>query len=1618
MLSTRKPFVAFSLRFFFLLALIPATFASATISPVPLITSISPISAAPGGAQFTLTVNGANFVVSSVVKWNATALVTTFVSADQLTAVVPATLIVTGGTGHLTVANSTLVSNVFFFPVGAPISTITTAAFSPAVGSLPSAAATADLNADGNLDLIISNRNSGTVSVLLGNGDGTFQPQKLFTSLAIPWGIAVGDLNGDGIPDLVIGTLNSGLNIALGNGDGTFTVTNLTQGNCPSSPVLADVNGDGKLDIIVGNECGSGILVFLGNGNGTFQAPTTVSGSSDIYSLVVADFNGDGILDIAAANRVGSASVDVYKGTGSGNFAAVVHYPALAGAWSVAAGDFNGDGKLDLVVTSSAAAGIAVLLGNGDATFQPETFVATTGNYYAVRTGDINSDGKQDIVTLTSTTVQAWPGNGDGTFQAPQSMGSAFGIYGLALGDFQTAGGLGVAATSTSTANVFVPTALLTPSTQAFGSVGVGSSTQKIFTLTNSTSLTLAISGITFTGTNPTDFTELDTCATPLPSGGTCAVTVTFTPAASGARSAALSIADNALGGPQISMLSGTGASVPVAGLSTSAVAFGNQSVGVRSASMPVVLTNTGTAALSGLAASIIGTNISDFAQTNNCPASLGAGLSCTYNVTFTPGALGARSASLQLTDNAANSPQLVTLSGTGIPIAASKLLYIAAPPSTVQAGSSVGTISVGVYSATSVLDTASTASIVVTITGPNSFSQNQTQAAVSGVATFNFTAVPMNLAGQYTVTASSTGLTSALANTTVTAQASSAVMRVTGFPSPTYSTVTHNFAVSVTDAFLNPITTYVGTVTLSSTDTSATLAPSPYTFISADMGVHAFSGTLVTAGTESISATDGTLLGVQSGIVVNALPQLIVNTLTDDSGGSPCNGTGVCSLRSAITQSNTLGAGNLTVDTSQFTGSSPWTSTLTGGVLLLNSNVTITGPGATELTISGDNASSVFQVSVGANVSIEGLSVVEGASATNGGGISNAGSLTLDDVTVSNSTAVQNGGGLYSTGTLTVNSSTISANTATLNGGGVATTGTSVFYDSTIAGNAAGVNGGGIDNSGPLSVPQSTFFGNSAVDGSGIENEPAGTLNLVQSTLSGNTSSSQTGGSVTNLNATAGSVTIANSIVSGNTAFGGDCVACGTQSAFNLFNGTPATLKLGTLASNGGSVQTMLPLFGSPAIAAGSVAIALNPGVPQSLAFDQRGTGFARVINNTVDLGAAQDNSGPATSLAIAVSGIASAGTPFNITLNAFTATGTPAGSYTGTVHFTSSDPLAVLPADYTFLAADGGTHVFSITLETSGSETVSVVDTGNAALEATQSVNDSPAAASALVIMSGSDQTAAPSTAFAVLLVAKVTDTFGNGVPGTTVVLSAPASGAGGTFAVGGISTTLTTNINGLATATVFTANATTGQYSVSGTSTGLTAVSFALTNSVLPDYSITANPISLTIVEGQSGTSLLTVTPVGGYAGTISFSCAGLPAHANCVFLPAQLVMTGNNTAATAMLTINTTGNNGVLSQLQPLSLPRIPTAFGTVSSVLSLGLLLSAVLLGIKTAKQNNRFACAILFLLFAATAGLGLIGCGQSTVSSGTAPGQYSATIKATAGGSSHSAAITIIIKTQ
>jgi large repetitive protein len=1078
-------------------------------------------------------------------------------------------------------------------------------------------------------------------------------------------------------------------------------------------------------------------------------------------------------------------------------------------------------------------------------------------------------------------------------------------------------------------------------------------------------------------------------------------------------------LADNAPGSPQAVVLNGTGVAVPAAALAPSLLMFGTEDINVPSSPLRVRLSNDGTAALGGITIGLTGANAADFALSNNtCLSSLSAGSSCTVSVTFTPSATGARNATLQFADDAANSPQSVPLSGAGA-LAATTLQYIQAPPAAIAAGSSIGVLSVGVYTSQSMLVTSSSTSIQVTIAGPNAFFSSQTQTAVAGVASFDFTNVPLSVAGQYEVAAISVGLNSASAATMVAPQASAAQMNVTGFPSPAYSNVSYTFTVSVTDPFGNPITNYSGTVMLSSSDPSAVFAPATYTFVAADMGAHTFTAALVTLGSQSISATDGVLFGMESDIQVNAWPQFVVNTLMDDSGAALCDGNEACSLRSAINQANTLGAGDITMDTSQFSGTPPFTSVLMNGLLELSANINITGPGATQFLISGDDASTVLQVDAAAIATISGVTVTQGNSAGNGGGIANAGTLTLSSVAVTNSAAAASGGGIYNTGSLAVNSSTISANSAALNGGGVASGGTLTLYDSTISGNTAAGNGGGIDNSGTLSVPQSTLAMNAAADGAGIENEATGLLTLVQSTISANTATGETGRTLSNQNDADGSITILESIVAGNASPGGDCLNCGTQTSFNLFDVPAAALKLGPLASNGGPAQTMVPLLGSPAIGAGSVELAANPGVPQSLLFDQRGEGFSRVVNGSVDLGSVQSNAGPALSLALLVAASSVAGQSLSVTVSALTSADNPAGSFTDTVHFASSDPLAILPADYTFADADDGSRAFSITLESSGSQTITVTDLQNAVLTATQAVSDAPAAPSAITAAAGSGQSAAVSTTYTTALQAKVADAFGNPVPGVSVLFTAPASGASGSFANLGAAASVQTASNGLATAPAFVANATAGQFTVTATTGELTAAAFTLTNTQPPGYTVSANPTSLTITQGQSGSTTLTLTPVGGFSGTISLSCTGLPANADCTFAPSQAVLTGNNQPVMATLTVNTAATNGQLSRLLPV-LRHAPGSGAHEKLLALLGAVLLAAPLGWRSSRMFRRrhiFAISAFFVI--ALAALGLAACGvtssHSTQTQATAPGTYPIDVVAAVGNKSQTALVTITV---
>jgi hypothetical protein len=206
----------------------------------------------------------------------------------------------------------------------------------------------------------------------------------------------------------------------------------------------------------------------------------------------------------------------------------------------------------------------------------------------------------------------------------------------------------------------------LSPTSLAFGNQSVGAtSTAQIATLSNTGNAALSITSLALTGSNASDFAQTNTCGSSVAAGSNCTISVTFKPAASGSRTASVSITDNASGSPQTVSLSGTGMA-PEDGLSPTSLAFGNVSIGTTSTAQTATLSNSGNAAMSITSLALTGSNASDFAQTNTCGSSVAAGASCTISVTFTPAASGSRTASVSITDNAPGSPQSVSLTGAG----------------------------------------------------------------------------------------------------------------------------------------------------------------------------------------------------------------------------------------------------------------------------------------------------------------------------------------------------------------------------------------------------------------------------------------------------------------------------------------------------------------------------------------------------------------------------------------------------------------------------------------------------------------------------------------------------------------------------------------------------------------------------------------------------------------------------------------------------------------------------------------------------------------------------------------------------------------------------------------
>jgi len=209
------------------------------------------------------------------------------------------------------------------------------------------------------------------------------------------------------------------------------------------------------------------------------------------------------------------------------------------------------------------------------------------------------------------------------------------------------------------------PTLVLAPASLSFGVVIVGTTSgPQVETLTNPGGSELVINDVTITGTNTTDFDQSSTCGSSLGAGASCTINVAFTPSQLGPRSASITITDDAVAGSQSLSLAGVGGDPgPNATLSPTSLAFGSQETDTTSAAQTITLSNYGTMTIS-IADITASTN---FGETNNCNSTLASGASCTVSVSFTPGSTGSLNGTLSVTDSAADSPQIVSLSGTGV---------------------------------------------------------------------------------------------------------------------------------------------------------------------------------------------------------------------------------------------------------------------------------------------------------------------------------------------------------------------------------------------------------------------------------------------------------------------------------------------------------------------------------------------------------------------------------------------------------------------------------------------------------------------------------------------------------------------------------------------------------------------------------------------------------------------------------------------------------------------------------------------------------------------------------------------------------------------------------------
>ncbi len=1239
-----------------------------------------------------------------------------------------------------------------------------TAPYVPVYGTFnsnPSSIVLADLTGNGNLDIITGSGVDNYLSVLAGNGDGTFQYANSSTYFTTqPAGsdkIVVADFNGDGKPDLAFNTSTGPwVSIMIGNGDRTFQIptygngyltTTYVAGSLPYGMVTADLNGDGIPDLATANILDNTVTVMLGNGDGTFQAPhffadgstssqtaLTFPAGNGPNSIQAANFSGNGIPSLAVVDENGN-SVSTLAGTLSTTATATLTGVSPMGAGSTThavEASYAGDAYY------SASASATTSL-----TAQPVmTTLALVSNTSALTVGG--------QVTLTATispgSVQGHSASGTVTFYMNgNSIGTATPSNGVAV----LTPHLDVVQTDTFTASYAGDSNFVGSSSTALVQVGV----QKA-----ATTLTLGVCNYTTTWICPATISTygqvMELTATLAPysvtgGGSSDGETVSFynKGAVIGTGTltsgiATLDLAQPAAGSYSFTASYGGDASLVASSSSpadpmtvqmvTPSVTLGVFPVSTNTYGQPVFLTATfntypfnvtGETVTFYNGTSVVGTATFGsqsgpaMLTLNNLPVGSYSfkatypGDSNYFSDATTTTALSVQKLPTVLTVNS-GAPGTV-IYGTPITLQASIEPHNVSGGNTTngeaitfyQNGTAVGTgtLTNGAAMFTVNVPPVGNDSFTAGYAGDTSFGNSTTsQADVFTVERASttmgiITSAPHGYVGSgqpitLTATLSTYPLTGTGTNGETVTFFSGATSLGTGTLSNGVATFSlpnglaegnYTFSASYPgDAIFNGSTTSpdAGLIVLQSTSLTVTTNPahyggvdqpvsitvtlSPYAIAgdntngqmvyinngSSQLGNAALSNGVATyslpnglpQGSYSFNAIydgDGILAGSASPPVtfaVATLENFVVNNQGDDPGAAgnctPLSSTtsntidGACSLRDALlAATNAPESANIYFDVNSFIG--PTTIALTNGTLTVPSNTTITGPTFYDVesrlnlvTVDGggtsqyQTSSTVFTVT-GTSTAISNLTISGGwtpwsyPTPVNGGGILNSGALTLTNCTVQNNGTFYSGGGIYNTGTLTVVGSTISGNSA--------------------ATNAIG-DGGGIDNGGgTLTVINSTIANNMTPSGwgGGIAVD-AGTATITNSTISGNSANGGGGGistvvpDINGVTSNGGAVTLANTVVSGNSDFlsdiddgsvpytdkGGNIVGFLNRTAPAVNN--PNLLTLGPLGSYGGPTQTMLPLPGSSAICAGTAGNSPSQWepMPAKIVTDQRG--------------------------------------------------------------------------------------------------------------------------------------------------------------------------------------------------------------------------------------------------------------------------------------------------------------------------------------------------------------------------------------------------------------------------